>query len=274
MSQHSPAGTITDDALPFASGRCPSGRSPCPPVPPDGQALPRLTSGVAPTGISCRVGTVGTVSLEVVAGLILVTGWYVCFIRYNRRRAAEVIFWIRTAFSGHAQVLGVHWSTSSRFHVRLKLQAGVFQHSYIVVQLLPREFFFNWFLSKLRKQQELAVFQADLDSAPCFNLEVHNQRWCGRSRHGTRLDPERGVIENFGPFVLTTRNDWQREITSMVNALVASRDNDFLSVNFSRHSPHLSATVPLDSLAPHNTSGNKVFHVLRELADCAGASRL
>ncbi len=220
------------------------------------------------------MGTLGTVLLEIVAGLVLVTGWYVGFVRYNRRRAAEVLLWIRTAFSGHAQILGLHWTSSSCFHVRLRLAPGSFQHSYIVVKLLPREFFINWILSKIRKQQELATFEADLEVAPCFNLEVHNQRWCGRSRRGSRLDPNRGVIENFGPFVLTTRKDWQREITSMIDALVASRDSDFLSVSFRRNSPHLSATVALDTLAPHSAGGNNVFHVLRELADCAGASRL
>jgi hypothetical protein len=197
----------------------------------------------------------------------------VTFLRYNRRRAAEILVWIRSAFSGHAQVLGIHWSSSSRFHVRLRLASGAFQHSYIVVQLVPREFFINWLLSKIRNQQELATFEADLESAPAFNLEVHNQRWCGRSRRGSRLNPEHGVIENCGPFVLTTRNDWQSEITSMIDALVASRDSDFLSVSFRKSSPHLSATVALDSLAPQNAGGNNVFHVLRELADCAGASR-
>jgi hypothetical protein len=219
------------------------------------------------------VGTLGTVLLEVVAGLILVTGWYVAFVRHNRRRAAEILIWIRTAFSGHAQVLGIHWSSSSRFHVRLRLNSGAFQHSYMVVQLTPKEFFINWLLNKIRQQQELATFQADLEPAPSFNLDVHNQRWCGRSRRGSRLNPERGVIENFGPFVLTTRNDWQREITAMIDALVASRDSDFLSISFRKTSPHLSATVALDSLAPQNAGGNGVFHVLRELADCAGASR-
>jgi hypothetical protein len=155
----------------------------------------------------------------------------------------------------------------------LRLAPGTFVHSSVVVQLLPREFFFHWFMSKLRKQQELATFEADLDSVPSFNLEVHNQRWCGRSRRGSKLNPNRSHIENFGPFVLTTRTGWQREITAMIDALVASRDSDFLSVSFRRTSPHLSATVPLNSLAPQNASGNKIFHVLRELADCAGASR-
>lgn len=219
------------------------------------------------------MGFVGTVILEVVAGLILVTGWYVCFLRCNRRQAADILLWIKTAFSGHAQILGVHWSSPSRFHVKLRLATSVFQHSYIVVQLMPREFALNWLLSKFRKQQEIVTFEADLDTPPAFNLEVHNQRWCGRSRKNAKIDPERSCIENIGPFVLTTRRDWQREITSMMNALVASRDSDFLSVSFRRNSPHFSATVPLQCLAPQNAIGNNVFHVLRELADCAGASR-
>ena len=211
--------------------------------------------------------------LEVLAGLILVTAWYVGFVRYNRRRAIEIVRWVRTAFSGQAQIMGVHWSTSSRFHIKLRLCPGVFHQSYIVVQLIPREFFVNWIISHFRKQQEVAIFEADLDPAPGFNLEVHNQRWCGRSRRGSRLDPHHGHVEAFGPFVLTTRKDWQSEITAMIDALVASRDSDFLSVSFRRTSPHLSATVSLDSLAPQHLRHENVINVLRELADCANAAR-
>jgi hypothetical protein len=219
------------------------------------------------------VGNLGTAVFEIVAGLIVVTGWYVAFVRYNRRKAAEVLLWIKTAFSGHAQILGVHWISPSRFHVRMRLVPNIFQHSHLVVQLIPREFALNWLISRFKKQQEVATFEADLDVPPGFNLEVQNQRWCGRSRRGTKIDPDHSTIENVGPFVLTTRRDWQREITSMMNALVASRDSDFLSVSFRRTSPHFSATVPLSCLAPQNATGNNVFRVLRELADCAGASR-
>ncbi len=219
------------------------------------------------------MGTFGTALLEIVAGLILVTGWYVSFVRYNRRKAAEVLLWIKTAFSGHAQILGVYWTSPSRFHVKLRLVPNVFQHSHIIVRLMPREFALNWLMCHFRKQQEVATFEADLDVPPGFNLEVHNQRWCGKTRRASKLDPDHSTMETVGPFVLTTRRDWQREITSMMNALVASRDSDFLSVSFRRTSPHFSATVPLSSLAPQRNTGNNVFHVLRELADCAGASR-
>jgi len=219
------------------------------------------------------VGNLGTTILEVAVGVIVVTLWHVAFVRYNRKKAEEVLGWIKTAFSGHAQILGVHWTSASRFHVRMRLVPNVFQHSHIVVQLIPREFALNWLISCFKKQREVATFEADLDVPPGFNLEVHNQRWCGRSRRSATIDPDHSTIENVGPFVITTRRDWQREITSMMNALVASRDSDFLSVSFRRTSPHFSATVPLSCISPQNATGNNVFRVLRELADCAGASR-
>ena len=54
--------------------------------------------------------------------------------------------------------------------------------------------------------------------------------------------------------VLTTRNDWQREITAMMSALVASRDCDFLTVNFRKASPHFSATVDSSNVETINSS--------------------
>ena len=83
-------------------------------------------------------------------------------------------------------------------------------------------------------------------------------------------------METVGPFVLTTRTDWQREITAMMNALVASRDSDFLTVSFRRTSPHFSASVPVSRVCPQDGGSYRdydIFDVLRELADCASASR-
>jgi hypothetical protein len=77
-------------------------------------------------------------------------------------------------------------------------------------------------------------------------------------------------LEQSGPFVLTTRNEWQREITTMMNALVASRECDCSSVSFRRSSPHFSVTVPLNTIAPESQAQCEIFDVLRELA--AGAS--
>lgn len=211
----------------------------------------------------------GTVLIEIAASLAILAAWYLFVQHRNRKRAGEVVHWIKTAFAGHARVLGIHWTTASRFHVRLELPPNLFPRAHITVQFVARELPLNWLLSVLRKQNETLTFEADLDSPPGFNLEVHNQRWHGQTRR--RVNPERAIYEHCGPFVLTTRSEWQRDITVMMNALVASRDSDFLSVTFRKTSPHLSATVPLNSLA--ECGGNDIFSVLRELADCASASR-
>ncbi len=213
------------------------------------------------------------VVIALVVGAVAIGLWYFWFARSNRLRSARILRWVEAVFTGHGHVVGVHWVTASRFHVRLRLASTLFQRAGLIVQLLPRELPSAWLLAHLRKKQETLTFEADLDCPPSFNLEVCNQRWCGRSHKKVKVDGEASLLEHCGPFVLTTRNDWQREITTMMTALVASRDCDFLTVCFRRTSPHFSATVPLRSLAPETRADTDLFDVLRELAAGASASR-
>jgi hypothetical protein len=214
---------------------------------------------------------VGTVAIEIAVAIVLVLAWYLWFRRRNRRKSIQVLERIKTAFAGHAQILGIHRVGVSRFSVRLRVLSTLFQHASVLVELYPRELPLKWIWARLRKRQETLTFAADLECPPAFNLEVHNHRWCGRTR-SFPPDQRRFALEHCGPFVLTTRNDWQREITTMMTALVASRDCDFLTVSFHRTSPHFSATVPLDSLSPESQCEAEIFDVLRELAACASAS--
>ncbi len=211
--------------------------------------------------------------IDLVVAAVLVGFWYLFFTRANRRRAARIQRWIEAAFAGHGQVVGVHWTAASRFHLRLQLASNLFQRSGVTVQLLPRELPLHWLLTRFRKRRETATFEADLDCAPAFNLEVHNHRWCARTNNKLKMTARNSAIDHCGPFVLTTRNDWQREITTMMTALVASRDCDFLTVAFRRTTPHFSATVPLESLAPDAQAEADLFDVLRELAAGASTSR-
>ncbi len=214
-------------------------------------------------------------------GFILIDGlgtvaflsiWYVLFIRYNRRRAKEILQRLRGAFSSQAQIMSVRWMGASRFIVKLRVVSTLFQHATVQVRMHRRQVPFLWAWERLHKRQEQMTFEADLECPPGFNLEVQNHRWCGRTRKFPR-DLRRVALDQCGPFVLTTRNDWQREITSMMSALVASRDCDFLSVNFRRTSPHFSATVPLYSIAPESAGDAQLFDVLRELASCAQVTK-
>lgn len=215
---------------------------------------------------------VGSVAIEIAVAAMLVVAWYLWFRRRNRRKSIQVLERIKTAFAGHAQILGIRRTGASRFSVRLRVLSTLFQHASVLVELHPRELPLLWIWSRLRKRQETLTFEADLECPPAFNLEVHNHRWCGRTRSFPRHQ-HRVALEHCGPFVLTTRNDWQREITTMMTALVASRDCDFLTVSFRRTSPHFSATVPLNSLSPESQCEAEIFDVLRELAACASASR-
>jgi hypothetical protein len=80
-------------------------------------------------------------------------------------------------------------------------------------------------------------------------------------------------MERLAPILITSRSDSHRDIANMMNALGTSRECDFLNVSFRRSSPHFSATVPLNTLAPEGQSGTAIFDALRELAAGASASR-
>ena len=95
----------------------------------------------------------GIIVIDLVVGAVLVGLWYLFYARTNRKRAAQVQRWIEAAFAGHGQVVGVHWTTASCFHVRLRLSSNLFQRAGISVQLFPRELPLHWLLMRLRKRQ-------------------------------------------------------------------------------------------------------------------------
>lgn len=214
-----------------------------------------------------------SVAIDVLAGVLLVAVWYYVFVQLNRKRSTRVLAWIEAAFSGNGEVAGVQWITPSRFQVKLRLANCGFKHPTIMVQLAPREMPLQWLINKVRKTRETLTFEANLHCAPNFNLDVQNHRWCGRTRRKLPKDPLNWNLESIGPFVISSRHDWQREITNMMNSVMASRACNFLNVSFRRSSPHFSATVPLDSLESTQSAEISIFEVLRELAAGASASR-
>ena len=232
-----------------------------------------LTGWSERTGVSAESGPMhGILAIDAPVAVALFLLWYVFSVRYNRRRAKQILQRLRSAFASQAQIMSVRWQGTARFTVRLRVVSSLFQQATLRVQMHRREIPFLWLWARLRKRQETMTFEADLECPPGFNLEVQNHRWCGRTRRFPR-ELRRIALDQCGPFVLTTRNDWQREITAMMSALVASRDCDFLNVTFSRTSPHFSAQAPLYSIAPDSESEAQIFDVLRELASCAQVSK-
>ena len=205
-------------------------------------------------------------------GLLGCAAWYGLSIRHNRRKAVQVLRWIEAALAGQGHVIGIHWLASSRFSVPLRINGGTFLQASILVELSPCEMPLIWLLNKIRKRQDLLVFQADLDLPPAFSLDVHNLRWFARS---TRKEPLSGVQWNFeqaAPFVISTRLGWQKEISTTMTSLAGSANREFLNVNYQRKSPHFSVTLPLEAFAPNSPARNYVFETMRELAGSSSAS--
>ena len=214
----------------------------------------------------------GTLAISVLVSTAMVAAWYFIFSRYNRRRSREILSWLEAALGPHGEIVGVRWAGSSRFHVPLRLAAGVFQRANIVVEMVPREFPFHWLLSRWRKEQDTVTFSADLDVPPAMNLELHNHRWCGRTQRQLPMNIERWKVEQSVPLVVTSREDW--DMGGMVSSLLATPHRDFLELRIRRQSPHLRARVPLESIAACAPAPGQVFAMLRELAVGASTSSM
>lgn len=214
-----------------------------------------------------------TLSLNLSIVCFLFVLWYSLCLRGNRRRAQKLVANIEAAFCGHGHVCGVEWRSGSEFLVRMRLAGCAFTHPSIVVQMFPREMPFRWIGAKLRKRRETMTFEANLLCPPGFNLEVQNQRWLVKTKV---RKPKKGStvrMNQLGPFILTSRRDWERDITSMVKTLSASRGCELLSVSFRKGAPHFSATVPLEVISRPQSTPARVFETLRELAAGASAAK-
>jgi hypothetical protein len=103
-------------------------------------------------------------------------------------------------------------------------------------------------------------------------LQVHNFRWLARSGKSSPTSRTSWSFEHAGPFVISTRMDWQKEISAAMASLTKGENRELLDVNFQRFSPHFSVSLPLESIAPDSPTRACVFETMRELAGSSSAS--
>jgi hypothetical protein len=197
--------------------------------------------------------------------------WYWFALRYTRRRATEVARWIESALSGYGHITGIRWVSASRFQVPLRL-SHAFRRASVFVDITPCEFPLVWAISRIRARREVLTFQADLELPPAFSLHVQNCRWFARSGRKMPKSDRGWIFEQNMPIVISTRSDWQREITCAIGTVAQGQTHDFLSIDFQRRSPHFSVTLPLDSIAPGSRTRSCLFESMRELASNSSAS--
>ena len=229
----------------------------------------------------CAVASFGrTIFAEATVGLpfligfalaaIIAAAWYAGFTIYNRRRGIAVLGWVQAACIGRGRVADPQWrACSSLLKASLKLRSRWFEDARLTIRLLPRPLPLQWLLRQYRRQDETLTFEADLGFPPGFRLDVLRHRWSGRSGNKDCKTMRTWSISRPGPVILSTKNDWPAEVTSLMNALTTWRDQDFMSVRFDPRSPHFSATVKLASLSDEK-SATALLGLFRELA--AGSS--
>jgi hypothetical protein len=195
--------------------------------------------------------------------------WYCLSLRHKRHKANEVLRWIQSALAGRGHVLGISWITTTRFRVPLRLTCGVFHRAWVLVEFTAQQTPVQWLFNKLRGRREVLTFQADLDCPPGFSLHVQNFRWFARSSRKAPVDQPGWRFEHLPPVMISTKRDTQREVAATVASISRSENGDFLEVSFQRRSPHFSASVALESLAPGAAARTCMLDAMRELAGSA-----
>lgn len=210
--------------------------------------------------------------ISLIAAAALCVTWYGVSVRRKRRKAREVLRWIQSSLTGRGHVVGISWISQSRFRVPLRLTCGVFQRAWVLVELNAQQTPVQWLFSKIKGRREVLQFQADLDCPPSFSLQMQNFRWFARSSKKSSIERPGWQFERLQAVMISTKPELQREIACTMTSLSKGDSGDFLEVSFQRRSPHFSATLPLESLAPGSPARSYVLDAMRELAGSAAFS--
>jgi hypothetical protein len=210
--------------------------------------------------------------IDAVAAVVTLTLWYFLFSRYNRRKGEKALLSVKAACDGRAQVTEAHWLNTSRVQAKLRFAAHWVENARVTIRLVPRPLPVQWLLSLWRRERETITFEADLDFAPAFHLDVLRHCWLTDNKPSKISNLRDWTVVHPGPVVLTTRTQWAQELPPVVHTLMTSRGHSLVSVRFRPDSPHLAATVPLEALSDFDAACG-FFNVVRDLAAGASTSR-
>ncbi|MGZ4829330.1 MAG: hypothetical protein ACXV78_06770 [Candidatus Angelobacter sp.] len=207
------------------------------------------------------------ITLVAVAALCIT--WYAVSLRRKREKSKEILRWIQASLAGRGHVVGISWMTPSRFRVPLRLTCGVFNRAWVLVEMRSLQNPVQWLFKKISGRPEVLTFQADLDCPPTFSLQMQHFRWFARSSPKAEIDRPGWQFERLPSVMISTKPESQKEIASTMTSLSKGDNGEFLEVSFQRRSPHFSATLPLDALAPGAPARTHMLDAMREMAGSA-----
>lgn len=204
-------------------------------------------------------------SLTVSLAVGIFSAWCLWLRRSSRDRAIQVLHWIEGSLGGYGHVTGIRWIDSETFEVPIRIPQQVFRKPSFRIRISPPGLPLNWIVRRLRSREDTLQFTADLDYKPRFSMRMRTQRWFARTRKESTSDDAGWDFQRCQPVVLTTRLDWQKEITGMMQSLMSCGSREGLNLEFRKSSPHLRMTMPLEAIRPE--SGCQIFELLKTVAD-------
>lgn len=194
-------------------------------------------------------------------------GWYAWCKRRSRFRAVEILRWIETTLGGHGALESIVWLCPSRFRIDLRLAPqSIFRNASVLVELAPRELPHKWIKSAMLGIEETVTFEAEFEVTPHFDLNLHNLRLFARTRRDLEPVGDGWQFEQVTPLIMTTREEWRREITGVMSALLHLREKQFIDLRFSPNPPHYVVALPLGSISPDCDARLQLASTIRELA--------
>ena len=207
-----------------------------------------------------------SISIFLAAIAVALYAWQFWSSHSSKGRAVQILYWIEQFLCGHGHVTGLKWISKSEFEVPLRLASNVFYRASVRVRIANGKL--PWQRSR-SAETETMTFRADLDYTPAFNVELKNMRWFARSRKENDPSSPGWKFESVAPVVLTTRLNWEKDVTAAFQSMMGMESKEDLQVTFRRTSPHFSVTLPLEKITPG--SELPVFEMLNSIATVSSA---
>jgi len=193
--------------------------------------------------------------------------WYCWCLRQHRERASEILGWIESTLGAHADFSSIEWLRPSQFRIALRVAPeSVFRSAFVLVELAQRELPHDWARWIWRGDEETITFEADFEVAPRTALDLHSLKVFARTRRDLEPVGEGWQFEQVIPLIITTREEWQREVKGVVTALLHLKQKQFLNLRLAPNSPHYIVTLPLGAISPDCEARLELASTIRELA--------
>lgn len=102
--------------------------------------------------------------------LLLLLIWYLVGMQFNIRRGRRALKWLEQGLPIIGEKAALNWSGISHFQVQVQKAKDPFRSAEVVIELVPRQVPFWWFLRQNTNAQDTIIVRAQLRAAPRFDL--------------------------------------------------------------------------------------------------------